>query len=224
MRLRRNSLSKQFQEPEFNQVPLPENDLIKSQQTTDPTKEDAFRFKHEEELMRMMICFGTREIETLALDSNELHKTSVVELICQELIQDDLVFEFPLFTKIYNKILEGLSEKTFYTASYFKRIEDQEIVSFVSDFESRDIELSTNWIAKFNIFTKSESDDLYTTVMNLIYNFKFKKVEDHLLSIKSAIGKGDLSDEDILLAMGQQMIYENVKKAISEKLGRIILK
>ena len=67
MRLRRNSLSKQFQEPEFNQVPLPENDLIKSQETTDPTKEDAFRFKHEEELMRMMICFGTREIETLAL-------------------------------------------------------------------------------------------------------------------------------------------------------------
>ena len=224
MRLRRNSLSKQFQEPEFNQVPLPENDLIKSQETTDPTKEDAFRFKHEEELMRMMICFGTREIETLALDSNELHKTSVVELICQELIQDDLVFEFPLFTKIYNKILEGLSEKTFNTASYFKRIEDQEIVSFVSDFESRDIELSTNWIAKFNIFTKSESDDLYTTVMNVIYNFKYKKVEDHLLSIKSAIGKGDLSDEDILLAMGQQMIYENVKKAISEKLGRIILK
>ena len=224
MRLRRNSLSKQFQEPEFNQVPLPENDLIKSQETTDPTKEDAYRFKHEEELMRMMICFGTREIETLALDSNELHKTSVVELIHQELEQDLLTFEYPLFIKIYDKIIEGLNEKTFYTASYFKRIEDQEIVSFVSDFESRDIELSTNWIAKFNIFTKSESDDLYTTVMNVIYNFKYKKVEDHLLSIKSAIGKGDLSDEDVLLAMGQQMIYENVKKVISEKLGRIILK
>ncbi|NBW72079.1 MAG: DNA primase, partial [Flavobacteriia bacterium] len=137
MRLRRNSLSKQFQEPEFNQVPLPENELIKSQETTDPTKEDAFRFKHEEELMRMMICFGTREIETLALDSNELHKTSVVELIHQELEQDLLTFEYPLFIKIYDKIIEGLNEKTFYTASYFKRIEDQEIVSFVSDIESR---------------------------------------------------------------------------------------
>ncbi len=224
MRLRRNSLSKQFQEPEFNQVPLPENDLIKSQETTDPTKEDAFRFKHEEELMRRMICFGTREIETLALDSNELHKTSVVELIHQELEQDLLTFEYPLFIKIYDKIIEGLNEKTFYTASYFKRIEDQEIVSFVSDIESREIELSTNWITKFSIFTKSESDDLYTTVMNVIYNFKYKKVEDHLLSIKSAIGKGDLSDEAILFELGQQMLYENVKKVISEKLGRIILK
>ena len=224
MRLRRNSLSKQFQEPEFNQVPLPENDLVKSQETTDPTKEDAFRFKHEEELMRMMICFGTREIETLALDSNELHKTSVVELIHQELEQDLLTFEYPLFIKIYEKIIEGLNEKTFYTASYFKRIEDQEIVSFVSDIESREIELSTNWITKFSIFTKSESDDLYSTVMNIIYNFKYKKVEDHLLSIKSDISKGDLSDEDILLALGQQMLYENVKKVISEKLGRIILK
>ena len=224
MRLRRNSLSKQFQEPEFNQVPLPENDLIKSQETTDPTKEDAFRFKHEEELMRMMICFGTREIETLALDSNELHKTSVVELIHQELEQDLLTFEYPLFIKIYSKIIEGLNEKTFYTASYFKRIEDQEIVSFVSDIESREIELSTNWITKFSIFTKSESDDLYSTVMNIIYNFKYKKVEDHLLSIKSTISKGELSDEDILFELGQQMLYENVKKVISEKLGRIILK
>ena len=224
MRLRRNSLSKQFQEPEFNQVPLPENDLIKSQETTDPTKEDAFRFKHEEELMRMMICFGTREIETLALDSNELHKTSVVELIHQELEQDLLTFEYPLFIKIYDKIIEGLNEKTFYTASYFKRIEDQEIVSFVSDIESREIELSTNWITKFSIFTKSESDDLYSTVMNIIYNFKYKKVEDHLLSIKTTISKGDLSDEAILFELGQQMLYENVKKVISEKLGRIILK
>ena len=224
MRLRRNSLSKQFQEPEFNQVPFPENDLLKSQETTDPTKEDAFRFKHEEELMRMMICFGTREIETLALDSNELHKTSVVELIHQELEQDLLTFEYPLFIKIYEKIIEGLNEKTFYTASYFKRIEDQEIVSFVSDIESREIELSTNWITKFSIFTKSESDDLYSTVMNIIYNFKYKKVEDNLLSIKSAISKGDLSDEAILFELGQQMLYENVKKVISEKLGRIILK
>ena len=224
MRLRRNSLSKQFQEPEFNQVPLPENDLIKSRETTDPTKEDAFRFKHEEELIRMMICFGTREIETLALDSNELHKTSVVELIHQELEQDLLTFESPLFIKIYDKIIEGLNEKTFYTASYFKRIEDQEIVSFVSDIESREIELSTNWITKFSIFTKSESDDLYSTVMNIIYNFKYKKVEDHLLSIKSTISKGDLSDEAILFELGQQMLYENVKKVISEKLGRIILK
>ena len=224
MRLRRNSLSKQFQEPEFNQVPLPENDLVKSQETTDPTKGDAFRFKHEEELMRMMICFGTREIETLALDSNELHKTSVVELIHQELEQDLLTFEYPLFIKIYDKIIEGLNEKTFYTASYFKRIEDQEIVSFVSDIESREIELSTNWITKFSIFTKSESDDLYSTVMNIIYNFKYKKVEDHLLSIKSTISKGDLSDEAILFELGQQMLYENVKKVISEKLGRIILK
>jgi DNA primase len=224
MRLRRNSLSKQFQEPEFNQVPLPENDIVKSQETTDPTKEDAHRFKHEEELMRMMICFGTREIETLALDSNELHKTSVVELIYQELKQDLLTFEYPLFIKIYDKIIEGLSEKTFYTASYFKRIEDQEIVSFVSDIESREIELSTNWITKFSIFTKSESDDLYSTVMNIIYNFKYKKVEDHLLSIKSTISKGDLSDEAILFELGQQMLYENVKKVISEKLGRIILK
>ena len=224
MRLRRNGLSKQFQEPEFKEVPLPKNDLLSNDETTNSASEVLDRFAHEEELMRMMICFGTREIETLALDSNDLHKTSVVELIHQELKQDDLVFEYPLFIKIYDQIIEGLSEKTFYTASYFKRIEDQEIVSFVSDIESRDIELSANWITKFNIFTKSESDDLYSTVMNVIYNFKYKKVEGHLHSLKLTISNGNLSDEDVLLALGEQMDYELVKKVLSEKLGRIILK
>jgi hypothetical protein len=34
----------------------------------------------------------------------------------------------------------------------------------------------------------------------------------------------NLEDEDILLILSEQMALENVKKILSEKLGRIILK
>jgi hypothetical protein len=120
--------------------------------------------------------------------------------------------------------VDGIKENALYSSSYFKRLEDQEIVQFVSDVESREIELSNNWIHQHSIFTKSESDNLYQTVMNAIYNFKYHKVEERLSAIKNSIKTEELSDEDVLLILSEQMALEKVKKVLSEKLGRIILK
>jgi energy-converting hydrogenase A subunit M len=60
--------------------------------------------------------------------------------------------------------------------------------------------------------------------MNGIYNFKYHKVEERLIEIKKSFKTIELSDEDVLLALSEQMALEKVKKVISEKLGRIILK
>ena len=60
--------------------------------------------------------------------------------------------------------------------------------------------------------------------MNGIYNFKYYKVEERLIEIKKSFKTTELSDEDVLLALSEQMALEKVKKVLSEKLGRIILK
>ncbi|HBW86091.1 MAG TPA: hypothetical protein DEF82_04950, partial [Crocinitomicaceae bacterium] len=90
--------------------------------------------------------------------------------------------------------------------------------------ESNDDELSHNWVTKYNIFTKSEGDNLYQTVMNAIYFFKFKKVEEKLIEIFNLLKNNELPDQDILLLLSEQMAYEKIKKLLSEKLGRTILK
>ena len=110
------------------------------------------------------------------------------------------------------------------TASYFKKLEDQKIVSFVSNLESNEIELSYNWIQKYNIYTKSESDNIYKSVMNSIYNFKYHKVDALILKIKNEIKEGNSGDDELLNLLGEQMSYERIKKKLSDKLGRIILK
>jgi hypothetical protein len=120
--------------------------------------------------------------------------------------------------------VEGLSENTLYSSSFFLRHEDQEIVSFVSDIESNDQELSHNWVSKHNIFTRLESDDLYTTVIFSIYNFKYNKVDLHLKQLKRRLATETFEDNDLLLLLSEQMAYERVKKVFSEKLGRIILR
>lgn len=220
IKIRRNTISRQIQEPELKEVQVEKQDLIAPSQSEIEVKEE---FLYEEELIRLLLRFGTREISVLSEEKKE-QSTSIIELIINEVMTDDLSFKHPIFNRIFQFFVDGIRENVLYSSSYFKRLEDQEIVSFVSDLESREIELSHNWIHHHGIFTKSESDNLYPTVMNGVYNFKYHKVEERLNEIKKSFKTTDLSDEDVLLALSEQMALEKVKKVLSEKLGRIILK
>jgi DNA primase len=220
IKFRRNSIAKQIQEPELKDVNL-EKPVVLSPVTTEIAETE--NYLYEEELIRLLLRFGTREIIILNEDKQE-NSFSIIELIINEVLTDDLEFKNHIFKRIFQFFVDGIKENALYSSSYFKRLEDQEIVQFVSDVESREIELSNNWIHQHSIFTKSESDNLYQTVMNAIYNFKYHKVEERLSAIKNSIKTNELSDEDVLLILSEQMALEKVKKVLSEKLGRIILK
>jgi energy-converting hydrogenase A subunit M len=79
-------------------------------------------------------------------------------------------------------------------------------------------------VDKYKIVTKSEGDDIYKSVMNSIYNFKYHKVDEVILKIRDRIKASSSSDEDILDLLAEQMSYEKIKKSLSDKLGRIIIK
>ena len=220
IKVRRNTIARQIQEPGLKEVEVEKQDLISPTQPEIDVKEN---YLYEEELIRLLLRFGTREIIVINEEKEE-QSTSIIELIINEVLTDDLNFKHPIFNRIFQFFVDGIKENVLYSSSYFKRLEDQEIVTFVSDLESREIELSHNWIHHHGIFTKSESDNLYPTVMNGIYNFKYYKVEERLIEIKKSFKTTELSDEDVLLALSEQMALEKVKKVLSEKLGRIILK
>ena len=209
--------SRAFQSPE--RQPQQEQN---AQGETDPKKRPP-AFEYELDLIRLMLLFGTREI-VIADESEEKQATSVIELIYDELIQDDLKFENPLCKMIFEEFERNLKNQILLSTSYFKNLENQKIVSFVSHLQSSDIELSYNWVDKYKIVTKSEGDDIYKSVMNSIYNFKYHKVDEVILNIKSRIKSSSGKDEDMLDLLAEQMSYEKIKKSLSDKLGRIIIK
>lgn len=225
MRLRKNSLAKQLQEPEIRELTLPENPKPIEDWTQVGQNEDkkSPADEHERELIRLMLQYGTREIKVPVVGS-EMSVTSVIEMVVDELNKDEMTIHHHLYSKVYTKFLEGLSENTLYQASYFMKNEDQEIVQLIADIQSSEIELSHNWISKYNIFTRSESDNLYDTVIYAIYNFKFKVVDLHLDALRKELTKPDLSEEDMVLVLSEMMAYEKVKRTLSDKLGRTILK
>jgi len=202
-----------------SEVQTPQKQTV--QEEVDPNKQTP-TFEYELDLIRLMLLFGTRQISFLK-ETDENYTTSVIELIYDELTEDDLKFENPLCKVIFEEFERNLNNQILLSTSYFKNLENQKVVSFVSHLESNDIELSYNWVDKYNIVTKSEGDDLYKSVMNSIYNFKYHKVDEVIFNIKSRIKSGD-PDEDMLELLAEQMSWEKIKKSFSDKLGRIIIK
>lgn len=223
LKLRKSVLSKQLQEPELKELPI-EIPLVSNPEEIALEKPSTFHGEYA--LIRIMVKYGAFELQsTKEQDGKELQvSTSVIELICNELHEDELSFSDPLFNKIHQLFLDGLSNNTVYQTSFLQRHEDQEIVQFVSDIESSDLELSHQWLSKYGISTTSEADNLESTVIHVIYSFKFAKIEEKIHAIRQILNSESVSDEEKMNQLIDQIRLENVKKMISEKLGRIILK
>jgi len=225
IKLRKGVVAKQLQEPEILDLPVEKQAETFIPETGANAKEASL---HDEfNLINLLIKYGTRVIEIEQIDENgQAHKveTSIIELVHSELDRDELTFKHPLCAKIYAVFINGLNENQLFQSSYFKRLEDQEIVRFVSDIESNDHELSAGWFSNYSIITRSESDRLEEAIMNSIYGFKAAKIEQRINEIRVKLQEPDLSDEEMMGLLAEQMAFERVKLVFADKLGRIILR
>jgi DNA primase len=222
LNLRKTALAKTYQDPALGTIELPKNPSPQSLEASPEKEADQTIF--EAEIIRMLIKYGTRALIWQETGQPET-QTSVIELIVQELKKDDLHFVTPLYQEIYSIFEKGvLEENTFYESTFFLRHDDQQIVQFVADIEAQEQELSHNWVARYKIQTKSESDDLYQTVVQVIYRFKLASVEEKINKIRSELTQDLLKDNDLLLALGELVSLEKVKMLLSEQIGITLIR
>jgi DNA primase len=222
LNLRKSAMAKTYQDPAIGAIELPKNPAPQSLQASSETAPDHTIF--EAELIRVLIKYGTRALIWQEPGQPET-QTSVIELIVHELQKDELFFETPLYEEIYRIFEKGaLEEQTLYESSYFLRHENQQIVQFVTDIEAHEQELSHNWVARYKIQTKSESDDLYQTVVQVIYRFKLAFVEQKINKIRTELAQDTLKEEDLLLALGELVSLEKVKMLLSEQIGITLIR
>jgi DNA primase len=222
LNLRKTALAKTYQDPALGNIELPKNPSPQSLEASPEKEADQTIF--EAEIIRMLIKYGTRALIWQEPGQPET-QTSVIELIVQELKKDDLHFVTPLYQEIYSIFEKGvLEENTFYESTFFLRHDDHQIVQFVADIEAQEQELSHNWVARYKIQTKSESDDLYQTVVQVIYRFKLSSVEEKINKIRSELTQDLLKDNDLLLALGELVSLEKVKMLLSEQIGITLIR
>ncbi len=224
-KLRKGQLSKQLEEPSLSKfVVVPNVPKVQPQIATKSTKNYA-----EDDLIRILVKYGHFGVEIDQIDDKGkvfVQETTVSELICHELLRDDLVFNHPIYAKIHQLVSEGLAEGHCFRPSHFIRQEDQEIVRIVSEIETDNYELSQNWLNKHNIDTNTELDKLKSAVLNGIYAFKTDKLQQRIdeirLELAEVVEMDDFKKvEDLLM---EQITLEKVKSAFSAQLGRIVLR
>lgn len=227
-KIRAKTIEKQHQEI-VRSIPDSEQPFTLDEQTAEKADLKIEKYSAAEySLIRTLIKYGVFAIEVPSKneDGQEIKvETSIAELICHELEKDELIFDFPLFNKIHGIFTKGISENIFYQPSYFLNNENQEMVRFVSEIESNEHELSPKWFEKHNIIIQGEKERLPFLVMSSIYSFKNFKIEKRIKEIQSELGTIDNENHDkITDLIREQIQLEQVKKILSLKLGRIILK
>lgn len=226
IRSRQDHLSKQHQTSEYQEIPLPRPEPEPQPQTALNEQKD---IHNEQDLMRILVLYGPLAVpveHTNELGQKEKMDTSVTELICNELAIDELTFDHPLYNRMHRMILESLEENSLLRPSYFQRLEDEEIVRFVTEIEMTQHELSPNWITRHNIYTQSEKDKLLQAVMGSVWAFKAGKVEKRINEIRRELETGgeEMPDDVLMDLIAEQVTLEQIKKIISDRLGRIVLR
>ncbi len=224
-RIRKKQLSKNTNEPAFEQVmeePTPKYQSVES------VKQAPSKKSHEEhDLIRILVKYGAYGTEIDHED--EFGKvsrvtTSVSELIVHELQRDELYFKNPLFGRIYDIINAGLQESQLYKSSFFLKHEDPEIVHFVSEIETDKYEISSNWLRLHNIETKTELENLHKAVMDAVYAFKIRFIKNRIEELGELISQVDVENSfsELELLLGEKVALEKVKINLSKQLGRTI--
>lgn len=222
LNLRKAALAKTYQDPALDAIEYSKNTAPQSLQASAHKDDDHTLF--EAEVIRILIKYGTRALIWQEPGQDQV-QTSVIEFIVFELQKDGLQFETPLYDTIYRIFERGATEdSTLYEASFFLRHENQLIVQFVANIEAQEQELSHNWVTRYKIQTKSESDDLYQTVVQVIYRFKLAFVEQKINKIRAELTLDLLKDDDLLMALGELVSLEKVKMLLSEQIGITLIR
>ncbi len=181
----------------------------------------------EYDLIRLLVTFAPHEVTVEQINEKnqkEIIKTSATELILFELERDEITFKTPLFQSIYEIYKSGLLNNELYQSSFLLKNENQEIVKFVSQIEMNDSEISHQWSTKYNVQTRTEGDRLYEAIMHSIYFYKASLLEYEIEEIREQLKSSNLDSQQMNDLLAEQILKEKIKRAFTNKLGRIILR
>jgi len=192
-----------------------------------PAKEVAVEKKddhYEHDLMRILVKYGPLALTIEQLNEHgesEKVETSVAEFVCHELHVDELTFDTPVFNRMHKVVADSLAENVFLKPTVFLRMEDQDIVKFVTQIELEDIQLSPNWEVKHKILTPSEKDKINIAAPKSTFAFKLSKVMKRITEIQKELPAPGQEDEHTMDLLAEQANLERVKIFISNRLDRV---
>jgi len=216
--------------PDEDRASVPQDNETAKRQTETETeiaeKEAGKPNLKETDLMRLLIQQGAKKVHASYKDEEEeVHtiEVRVADIIISELRQEAFNFE----TDIYNQILT-LIENHNLEAEEWESFEDvlignpdQTIQETVINITLSPHRISEKW-SEFNTSAKNETETLHHKVVQTINSLKIGRVDQFIREKMDVLKTGN--EDDSTQALEEIKLWEEIRRQISNLLGRVILK
>ena len=145
---------------------------------------------------------------------------SVAEYIINELDIEEMNFVNPLTKKILNIYRQNIANGTVPEQKYFINNIDKDISQAAANIVSTRYILSDKW-KEYNVYIKTETDDLVDTIIKTLLNFKAAWVRKIRADIQEQM-KNETDEQTIIKLINDDRLYKHIEIAIDKELNRVI--
>ncbi len=221
-----NKLQQQKSFQDRNKYPQPEDlPVIPPPVITKPLKQELLTFYSEKEIIRLLLKFGSQELERkVNLEDGNEEVITVADYIVREITSDGLLFDDKVCASIFTEFRFHVEHGIFPGDKQFVKHEDPEISRLSADLLSDSHELSKIWKNK-QTFVETEEMKLKEIVPDSVLKFKGDKIKvllkDVMTRLEEAVKEND--NEKIQVLQKRDQSLKVALGTISRKLGGRIL-
>ena len=193
----------------------------KVEDNSTPTESHIKSEFQERDIIRFMLKYGDYQINPSDKHekNNEEDKIYVVQYVLIEFKGENLISN-PNYALIFKTYEEAISQGKLLTEEYFTQHKDPTISQVAVDIISNQHSISEKW-KKHGIYTETEEMQLKKAVDTAIYSLKIAKISELIETKNIELSKEDNDDINLLVEINNML---KIKREISEKLGRIVLR
>lgn len=169
----------------------------------------------EKDIIRFLLQYGNKKIR---FEDNEVY---VAQFIVTEL-SNEITFSNPYFSIIFNAYYDEMKKGELLNQDFFIHHENPAVSQLAADIISSPYSISNRW-KDHGIYTQTEDMQLKPAVETAIYSLKVAKIGEHIRAKNKELNN-ETSTENELKLLSEINELSKLKKEISSKLGRTILK
>ena len=203
---------------------IPEEQTVAAKQ--EPTEEETLPagYYQERELVKLLLVYGTTMLTDTRHDEdgNDVEEQiSVAQLIIDDLVNDDIIFNDPVNRKIFKIYDEALNQGPLPDDQYFISNEDEQIAQLAADLLISPYKLD-GW-ERHGIFVKREEDSLKKTVISALLRYKDQIIDAKRKAIHEQLKQEQDTDNQLIL-LKQKKHWDDLRKRFNKELGIVIAK
>lgn len=205
---------------------------LKSEEKPKTVKVKSKSYHQEQNIIRFLLSYGTLEVEFVDIIEEvseagnkrireEKYSSTVAQFILEELDEKGVFFDDPDFQFIFDEFQSFFKKGEIIDQNYFLKHEKNNISQTSVDTIFSKYTLSEKW-KRHGIHTVTEDMQIKLAVESAIYAFKIIKIEMAIDKQRDLLEDLEMDKQIEIMKVIQS--YLQIKKEISKKLGRIILK